>query len=243
MLNYVRQGAGDALVLIHGFLGSKDVFQDALEELAEHYDVIAVDLPGHGQSQVEQGSYTVYDYANEVAAVLEHEYITEATWLGHSLGGYIVLAAVEQNIAPINKAILAYSSDLPDTDEQKEKRTKQQHDIRENGVKEYVDQLIEGFFSDNPKADKVEIGRHIAYQCSEEGLVLALDAMKSRPNQQNLTKTTNTPILLIEGTQDKVVKPIETSNPHIQKVQTNTGHLGMIEEPGEFAKAIVEFIS
>ncbi|RHW38294.1 alpha/beta hydrolase [Lysinibacillus yapensis] len=245
MLHYIREGAGDPLVLIHGFLGSKDLFKDVIPDLAKHFDVIAIDLPGHGQSEVEQDTYTVYDYAKAVAQVLQHEYITEAIWLGHSLGGYIVLAALEQNIAPINKAILAYSSDLADTEEQKEKRTEQQQKIAEKGVETFVDEMIGGFFSKEnikPK-EEIEIASRIAYQASEKGLILALEAMKTRPEQHGFIEQTSTPILIIEGLQDEVVKPIQTENPIVHKVQTNTGHLGMLENPQKFVEAILDFES
>ncbi|MFC7686851.1 alpha/beta fold hydrolase [Ureibacillus sp. GCM10028918] len=243
MLSYIRKGTGETLVLVHGFLGAKEIFSSVMEDLTEEYDVIAVDLPGHGTSQIEKKSYSVYDYANEIAEVLRHENVSDASWLGHSLGGYIVLAALEKNIAPINKAILAYSSDVSDTEEQIEKRTNQQSEIPEIGVKQFVDQIIDAFFSNNAKKESIVFARNIAYQASEEGLILALEAMKSRSNQRDLTEQLTIPVLIIEGSQDKIVKPIENKNPNIQKIATNTAHLGMLEDPQSFLKAIHHFMS
>jgi len=243
MLQYIRKGKGETLVLVHGFLGAKEIFSSVMADLTEKYDVIAVDLPGHGQSMVEKEKYTVYDYANEVANVLRHEDVSEATWLGHSLGGYIVLAALEQKVAPIKRAILAYSSDSADSGEQKEKRTKQQQEIPSIGVEAFVDKLIEAFFSENASKEIIDHARHIAYRASEEGLIVALEAMKTRADQHDLIEQTNCPILVIEGTQDKIVKPIISTNPSIQKIETNTAHLGMLEDPQGFVKAIHEFMA
>lgn len=243
MLRYKREGKGETLVLVHGFLGAKEVFNCVMTDLTKKYDVIAVDLPGHGESKIERANYTVYDYAKEVANVLQKEDVSEATWLGHSLGGYIVLAALEQKIAPIKSAILAYSSDLADTEEQKEKRTKQQQEIPALGVETFVDQVIEAFFSEKASKEIIDQARSIAYQASEEGLVAALEAMKTRSNQHHLIEQTNCPILVIEGSQDKIVKPIKTSNSRIQKIKTNTAHLGMLEDPQSFVKAIHEFMA
>ncbi len=243
MLHYTRKGTGENLVLVHGFLGAKEVFVEAIEEFTAHYDVIAVDLPGHGQSQFEKSSYSVYDYAKAVVEVLNHEDVREATWLGHSMGGYIVLAALEGNIAPIKRAILAYSSDLSDTEEQKEKRTKQQQQIRENGVEHFVAQVIGNFFSENAKKETIDVARLIAYRASEEGLIAALESMKSRPNQHDFIEQTTTPILIIEGSEDKIVKPIDTQNPNLYKNITMTGHLGMLEDPQGFAQAVRQFMS
>lgn len=243
MLRYKREGKGETLVLVHGFLGAKEVFNRVMTDLTKKYDVIAVDLPGHGESKIERANYTVYDYAKEVANVLQKEDVSEATWLGHSLGGYIVLAALEQKIAPIKSAILAYSSDLADTEEQKEKRTKQQQEIPALGVETFVDQVIEAFFSEKASKEIIDQARSIAYQASEEALVAALEAIKTRSNQHHLIEQTNCPILVIEGSQDKIVKPIKTSNSGIQKIKTNTAHLGMLEDPQSVVKAIHEFMA
>ncbi|SOC40664.1 alpha/beta fold hydrolase [Ureibacillus acetophenoni] len=242
MLNYKRRGNGEVLVMVHGFLGSLNIFSDVMNDLSSQFDIVVIDLPGHGQSKIEKDSYSVYDYANAVAEILEHEGIREATWLGHSMGGYIVLAALEKNIATINRAILAYSSDLSDSNEQIEKRSKQQKQISDLGVKEFVDEVIGAFFSENAQNDKIEFAKQIAYQASPEGLIIALESMKSRPNQHQFVEQMSTPLLVIEGTEDKVVKPIITSNPNVQKVYTDTGHLGMLEDPKKFISAIYKFM-
>jgi len=242
MLHYTRKGNGQTLVLVHGFLGAKEIFNEVIEELTAQFDVIAVDLPGHGQSQLEKDSYSVYDYAKAVTEVLEHEGVKEAIWLGHSMGGYITLAALEKKMFPIKKVILAYSSDLADSDEQKEKRTKQQQQIPEIGVNGFVDEIIEAFFGQNATKEMVDIARRIGYRATEKGLIAALGAMKTRPNQHQLVEQTNTAILVLEGAEDKIVKPIIVQNPTVNKIVTSTGHFGMLEDPQSFIKAVQEFI-
>lgn len=242
MLHYVRQGSGQPLVLVHGFLGSKDVFEEATKELAQHYDVIRVELPGHGQSAVEKEAYSVYDYADAVIDVLKHEGIDEVNWLGHSLGGYITLAALETKRFPIKRAILAYSSASPDNDEAKVKRDKQAADIREKGVDAYVDASIANFLAPDADAAHVEKARAIGKQASAEGLTKALEAMKTRPDQRDLIETLTIPVLVLEGSEDGAVIPIDTNNRDVEKVITNTGHLGMIEDTDAFVAAVKDFL-
>ena len=129
MLHYERQGTGEVLVLIHGFLGSRKVFDKVFGPLQENFDVIRIDLPGHGKSELQPEHQSVYEYAQAIAEVLKHEYVEEAYWLGHSMGGYILLAAIEKQLFPIKKAILAYSSEAADSEETKDKRDKQQEKI------------------------------------------------------------------------------------------------------------------
>ena len=88
----------------------------------------------------------------------------------------------------------------------------------------------------------IELARQIGYESTVEGLVAALQAMKQRPDQKKLLADISTPILVIEGKDDQVVPPIETKNIAVQKLITNTGHLGMLEDEKAFLKAIKQFL-
>lgn len=241
MLHYKREGAGEVVVLIHGFLGSTSIFDKIFETLTKQFDVLAIDLPGHGKSEIPDGDYTMYRYAEDILDVLNHEQVEEAYWIGHSMGGYITLAALEKQYTNIEKAVLLYSSDAPDTPEAIEKRTKQQHEIAESGVGAFVDGIIHNFLAPDAKTEDILFAKEVGYEAKEEGLIAALGAMKSRPNQRDLIDTINTPILVIEGEQDGAVTPIQTSNPNITKVITNTGHLGMLEDSQTVLREIIQF--
>lgn len=243
MLHYVRRGSGEPLVLVHGFLGSKDIFAGVAERLEQQYDVISVELPGHGDSAVEKEAYSVYDYADAVIDVLKHEGIEEVNWLGHSLGGYITLAVLETKRFPIKRAILAYSSASPDDEEAKKKRDKQAQDIEANGVDAFVDHVIENFFAKHATQEAIDVARNIAKRATADGLIKALQAMKTRPDQRDFLQVLDVPTLVIEGSEDGAVKPIETNNRNIQKVITNTGHLGMLEDEDAFVEAVKQFLA
>lgn len=244
MLHYERNGntGGDTIVMIHGFLGGLDMFHKVLEELEKEYDILRIDLPGHGKSHVELDSYTVYDYAEAVAEVLKYEKVSNATWLGHSMGGYITLAALEKEIAEIDKAILAYSSAASDSPEAQKKRDQQKAAIKQDGVKAFVDNGINAFFGETPHSEDVDYARRVGYEATVEGLLAALEAMKSRPDQTSFIHGVSTPILVIEGSEDTVVPPLETENIAVQKIITKTGHLGMLEDAKAFTKAVKQFL-
>ena len=55
---YVKAGSGPALLLIHGIGDSSDTWRPVVEQLAEHYTVIAPDLLGHGRSEKPRADYT-----------------------------------------------------------------------------------------------------------------------------------------------------------------------------------------
>lgn len=242
MLHYKRAGEGEVLVLIHGFLGGIQIFDKVTETLEKNFDVIAIDLPGHGESEATEETYTMVDYANLIIEVLLQEDVHEAYWLGHSMGGYITLAALAGEMATIKKAVLAYSSDSPDDTEAIAKRKKQQGEIKETGAGPFIDGIIHNFLAPDAKTEDILYAKEVANDATDEGLIAALEAMTVRDDQRSFVATVSTPILVIEGELDKAVKPVETDNPLVHKVMTPTGHLGMIEDPNAFIKAIIEFL-
>lgn len=241
MLHYVRQGSGKTIVLIHGFLGGSSMFKELMDKLAAHFDVIAIDLPGHGKSEIEVEAYTVESYAEAVIEVLHHEKIEQAIWLGHSMGGYITLAAMADELFPITKAILLHSTVNEDTEEVKEKRTNQQLEIKKDGVDAFVGEVLPNFLAPQNTDSLLADARAIAIEASIEGLVAALEAMKARPKRDSFINETSTPILIIEGAHDKVVPTIQTNNEAVTKVVVNSGHLGMLEDVDGVYEAIYNF--
>jgi pyruvate dehydrogenase E2 component (dihydrolipoamide acetyltransferase) len=92
-LNYLRMGAGGGtpLVLIHGFGGDLNNWLFNQPVLAEHYDVLALDLPGHGRSGKQVGEGDLTSLSEVFAAFLDALTIERAHLVGHSLGGALAL--------------------------------------------------------------------------------------------------------------------------------------------------------
>lgn len=97
---YQSAGTGPSALLIHGNSSSGLSFRHQLESpLGEKYRLVALDLPGHGQSEPAtdpQSIYTLPGYARIVADVAEQLGLNEAIFVGWSLGGHIVLEASDQ---------------------------------------------------------------------------------------------------------------------------------------------------
>ena len=88
-------GDGMPLLLLHGSGASKDVFAHQIESgLAKRFRVVAMDLPGHGDStdayEPAKG-YTIIGFARAVAEVLSELRISRAAVYGWSLGGHIAI--------------------------------------------------------------------------------------------------------------------------------------------------------
>lgn len=103
LLAHERSGAGPALVLIHGITESRESWRPLIEPLADGYDVLAVDLRGHGASPTGD----VYDpitLATDVHETVTAAGMTAPLVIGHSLGGVVAsaYAAVARPRAVIN---------------------------------------------------------------------------------------------------------------------------------------------
>lgn len=238
MLAYTKEGTGPAIVFIHGFLSGGHGFDYIFNDLVATNTVVVVDLPGIGQSKIEKENYSIVDYATEVEAVLQHEGIEEAVWVGHSMGGYIGLAAADEKLTKMKQLILLFSSDLADSPEAIEKRDKQKQQLKTDGVAPFVDSLIENFFPEGTPTEPIEFMRNVAKDATVEGMVHQLTAMQGRKNRSHFIETTNLPIVIIEGTNDKIVAPIQTDGPSVQTIKIPAGHFGMAEKPDLVIDAI-----
>ena len=88
-LYYEIHGEGFPLILIAGFTADRTVWETILSDLAKHYQVIAFDNRGVGQSGCPDYPYTVDMMANDVVHLCKHLGITQAYFMGNSMGGAI----------------------------------------------------------------------------------------------------------------------------------------------------------
>lgn len=105
---YTYQGAGEALVLIHGLGGGSRSWRAQTSDLAQTCRVIAVDLRGHGQSgHRPEEAVSIRVLAEDVLALLRELNIKKAHFCGHSLGGMIALEIFARSGPMMQSLILA----------------------------------------------------------------------------------------------------------------------------------------
>jgi pimeloyl-ACP methyl ester carboxylesterase len=86
-IHYKSYGKGrEALVLVHGWTCNLDNWRDQIPDFSKRNRVIALDLPGHGQSDKPQIPYTMDLFANAIDAVMRDAKVERAVIVGHSMG-------------------------------------------------------------------------------------------------------------------------------------------------------------
>ena len=109
---YRCAGSGPAIVLVHGITSTSATWEQVMPYLATRFTVIAPDLIGHGQSAKPRGDYSLGAYASgvrDLMVTLGHE---SATFVGHSLGGGVVMQLAYQFPERCERLVLVDSGGL-----------------------------------------------------------------------------------------------------------------------------------
>jgi pimeloyl-ACP methyl ester carboxylesterase len=111
---YELHGAGEPLLLLHGGLGSSDMFGPVLTKLAEHRLVITVDLQGHGRTALGTRPFRLQSIANDLAELTQRLGYPKLDVMGYSLGGGVALRLALQTPGAVRRLVLvsaAFSDD------------------------------------------------------------------------------------------------------------------------------------
>jgi pimeloyl-ACP methyl ester carboxylesterase len=111
---YEIHGQGEPLLLLHGGLGSVDMFGPVLPMLAEHREVIGVDLHGHGRTALGDRKIDLTDMGADMAVILDRLGYEQVDVMGYSLGGGVAFRLAVQHPDKVRRLALvstSYSTD------------------------------------------------------------------------------------------------------------------------------------
>lgn len=104
-VRYVRAGQGPPLVLLHGFASSMYTWSEVLPALAREHDVVALDFPGHGGSEV-RPELSADDWVRVAGALADGLGLGRFDLVGHSLGGAVACVTTAQRPAQVRRLAL-----------------------------------------------------------------------------------------------------------------------------------------
>ena len=108
----VQKGEGPPVVVLHGWGGRIESMAPVLDCLAASFRVVAVDLPGFGESPAPSGVWGTADYAHYVTDLLDHLNVERAHFVGHSFGAKASLYIAATREDRVDKLVLIGSSGL-----------------------------------------------------------------------------------------------------------------------------------
>jgi pimeloyl-ACP methyl ester carboxylesterase len=250
MLEYNDTSHGFPLILIHGFCESRELWKYSEKDLAMHFRVIVPDLPGFGESRLEESEVSMEYFAEQIKLLLDSLSIEKCIMIGHSLGGYVTLAFAEKHESYLSGMGLFHSTAFADSEEKKENRNKTLDFIQKHGVSLFAESFVPPLFSLGSKGRlKTEIKEliHTAAASSEQGVIETTKAMRDRKDRTNVLKNVDIPVLFIVGKLDGAVPMEKTLEQcHLPKHSIvhfleGVGHMGMIENKVESVKILINF--
>lgn len=238
-ISYTESGSGNAIILLHGFLENKKMWHHFTPELSKNNRVITIDLLGHGQSDCVGYVHTMELQAEMVFGLLAVLHIKKASFVGHSMGGYVALAFAEIYPNFINNLVLLNSTAVADSVERKSNRDRAISAVKQNATT-FICLSIANLFSEkNRKKLTVEIEntKIDALKTPLQGIIAALEGMKIRKDRSLILKNASFPISLILGLQDPVLSYAESilqiQNTNIKLITFAYGHMSWIENRAE----------
>lgn len=241
-LFYKISGKGPVLVLLHGFLESSTMWSSFVPSLSLHRRVLTVDLPGHGKSGCSAPVHSMEMMADMVYALLHHLQIDKASFMGHSMGGYVGLAYLEAYGQQVEGLTLLNSTTRKDTIEQKRNRDRATRIVSEN-KEVFIGNIMNLLFMESShRRYPTEIAalKKEAMGFSAEGIIAATQGMKLRIDRTTVFRDFSGGKLIICGANDLVVplavsKEIASATNSQLKV-LNGGHMSWIENSEELLK-------
>ena len=249
-ISFTDEGKGKAVVFLHGFLASKEMWKSFATDLSKTQRVITIDLLGHGKTACLSYIHTMEEMAEAVEAVLEHLKLRKYFLVGHSLGGYVSLALAENNPDKLRGLVMFHSTAKADSKQKKSDRARAIKIVKRN-AKLFINEAIPNLFNTEYKPYKRGIDqiKKLSLSTSKQGVVAALEGMKIRLDREIIVKFAPYPVLYIIGKKDNILPfkelvaqaklPEKSSCLLLDKV----GHMGFIEAKKETYEAIKKFVA
>ncbi|MDH4051070.1 MAG: alpha/beta fold hydrolase [Rubrivivax sp.] len=197
-----RAGAGHPLVLVHGYLGGSRQWAAEIEALRPHFDVIAVDLLGYGQSSHRVAPTEIAVHARAVLDHLDGLGIARFHLLGHSMGGMIAQEMVSQAPQRVDRLVLYATGPQGSIPGRFETLARSRERLAEDGVERTARRISAVWLRDREASPAYEALASLACQASEQAALAGLWAMEGWDGRDRLAAVRQ-PTLVIWGDRDR----------------------------------------
>lgn len=249
-VGYDEAGAGIPVVMLHGFPHDRRLWEAQLAAPPAGARLIALDLPGFGES--ESAAVPSLDaWADWVIAALDALKIDRAVFCGLSLGGYLCFAIWRRHPNRVMGLVLADTRAGADTLEGQEKRVAMQAKVVTDGVAPIADAMMPGMVGKTTRDSRpraLEFVDAMLRRASVGAVHDALDALRTRPDSTSDLPSITVPTLIVCGDEDVLTPPKESEAmraaiPGAQlAIIPGAGHVSNVEHPAAFNAVLFGFM-
>lgn len=242
-INYIDEGTGDTILLLHGWGANLQVFRTLINLLKTKYRVLAIDYPGFGESESLKKSFTIDDYADIAEEFLDKLNVKKVILVGHSYGGRVIIKLNSRagRKFDIEKNVLIDAAGLKDKKDLKTKVKIKIFKLLKKVLlilplsKEYKENLINKLrkkFGSSDYANADKLLQETLVKSVNEDLSSLLPSMKET--------------LIIWGDNDEVTpmwmaKKMESDIKNSGLVVLKGGHFSFLDDQSTFARVIQSY--
>lgn len=250
-LFYETVGDGPPVVFLHPFPANHNFWKPIADALSTRYRIVLPDLRAHGNSGVGEGVATMHKHALDVARLCDELKIGPATFVGCSIGGYILFEFWRRFRERVNALALCDTKASEDTPEARSMRLQSAEQVMERGTEKFVDGMLEKLLGESTRRNRPDIAneaRRMMLKTSKEGIAAAQRGMAERPDAAPMLPTILVPTLVIAGEEDTAVPMGEIQSLHrgIPGSELLTvpraGHYAPFERPEDVTEMLREFL-
>ncbi|WP_277212906.1 alpha/beta fold hydrolase [Isoptericola croceus] len=245
----LRDGAGVPLVLLHGFPLDHRMWAAMVAELPQGPRVIAVDLPGHGHSDLGQLPASLDATADVVHTTLREQGEGNAVVVGLSMGGYVALAMAERHPGFVRGLGLVDTKSTADTDDARAARLKVAAAVMSSQTLDAVMGMPAKLLGPTSELERRSLYPTVyawIHSQSVTGVAWAQRAMAARPDRTDVLRSFSGPVAVVVGQEDQLT-PLDDAQ-HMADAATDAtltvvpdaAHLSAVEEPVIVAKAVAD---
>jgi pimeloyl-ACP methyl ester carboxylesterase len=202
---YEIRGDGPPVVLLHPFPCHREFWFPVAAAIESRYRLILPDLRGHGDSEVGEGPALMSKHAGDVARVLDAAGIGKATFVGCSIGGYILFEFWRRFRERVTSLVLCDTRPQADTAEARANRLKAADAVLEQGTEAFIETMVPKLIGRTALAmrpDLVDGVRTMMRKMSAEDISQVQRGMAERPDSVADLKTIDVPTLIAIGEED-----------------------------------------
>ena len=251
------EGSGPPVVFIHGLGGSWKNWLENMPFFARRRRVIALDLPGFGESEMPAGDISISNYARCVDAVLEALGAGAVDLVGNSMGGFVSAELAITHPDRVHSLTLVDAAGISITDlmrwptmtlmrlivAQSQWASGQDAMLRRPRLRHLAFRAI----IRHPTRLPLDLVAHQAGGPGMPGFLLAMNALLSYDFRDRLPEIA-CPTLIIHGAQDMLVPVADAREFHRLisvsrlEIMVDTGHVAMLERPPTFNALVAQFL-